>query len=133
MVDSNNAPVSINDEGSCPSDPGKATLEPKQPQPSILDSPAARQAMTEEMIQSTSTAKRAELAADKIFELRQNRNDIISGNADGMPKDGQAMQIALDNLAQQEEALTAMFTGVKYHRRKLKHIHLHRERSLKTW
>ncbi len=113
VVDSNNAPVSINDEGYAPSAPAKPTLEPKQPQPNILDSPAARQAMTEEMIQSTSTAKRAELAADKIFELRQNRNDIISGNADGMPKDGQAMQIALDNLAQQEEALTAMFTGVK--------------------
>lgn len=112
VVDSNNAPVSINDEGYAPQPAEKPTLQPRQAQPSILDTPAARQAMTEEMIQSTSTAKRAELAADKIFELRQNRNDIISGNADGMPKDGQAMQLALDNLTQQEEALTAMFTGV---------------------
>lgn len=113
VIDSNNAPVSINDEDYTPASAPVSSLKPREAQPSILDSPAARQAMTEEMIQSTSTAKRAELAADKIFEIRQNRNDIISGNADGMPKDGQAMQIALDNLAQQEEALTAMFTGVK--------------------
>lgn len=112
VVDSNNAPVSINDENYTPPSAATTSLKPRQAQPSILDTPAARQAMTEEMIQSTSTAKRAELAADKIFELRQNRNDIISGNADGMPKDGQAMQIALDNLTQQEEALTAMFMGV---------------------
>lgn len=113
VIDSNNAPVSINDEEYAPATQATSSLKPREAEPSILDTPAARQAMTEEMIQSTSTAKRAELAADKIFELRQNRNDIISGNADGMPKDGQAMQIALDNLAQQEEALTAMFTGVK--------------------
>lgn len=112
MVDANNAPLSINDETYTPAIQQQPALQPRKAEPSILDSPAARQAVTEEMIQSTSTAKRAELAADKIFELRQNRNDIISGNADAMPKDGQAMQIALDNLSQQEEALTAMFVGV---------------------
>ncbi len=112
VIDSYHATVSINDEGYAPQPAEKPPLHPRQAQPSIHATPAARQAMTEEMIQSTSTAKRAELAADKIFELRQNRNDIISGNADGMPKDGQAMQLALDNLTQQEEALTAMFTGV---------------------
>ncbi len=67
--------------------------------------------MTAEMQQSTSSAKRAELAAARIFELRQSRSEIISGTADNMPADGQAMQLALDNLAAQEAALTAMFVG----------------------
>ena len=66
---------------------------------------------TEEMLKSPSSAKRAELAAARIFEIRQTRSDIISGNADQMPGDGQAMKLALDNLAAQEAALTAMFAG----------------------
>lgn len=80
-------------------------------QPTILQQPVAAQAVTEEMLQSQSSAKRAELAAAKIYELRQSRNEIISGQADQMPSDGKAMQLALDNLAQQEAALTAMFVG----------------------
>ncbi len=79
--------------------------------PTILETPAASQAITAEMLQSQSSAKKAELAAARIFELRQSRSEIISGTADNMPSDGQAMQLALDNLAAQEAALTAMFLG----------------------
>lgn len=80
-------------------------------QPTILETPAANQAVTEDMLKSHSTAKRAELAAARIYEIRQQRSDIISGQADGMPSDGAAMQLALDNLQKQEDALTAMFIG----------------------
>ncbi len=80
-------------------------------QPTILQAQAAAQAMTEEMLQSQSSAKRAELAAARIFEIRQSRSEIISGTAENMPTDGQAMQLALDNLNAQESALTAMFAG----------------------
>ncbi|MDE7410844.1 MAG: DUF4831 family protein [Paramuribaculum sp.] len=79
--------------------------------PTILQTPYARQAMTSEMIQASSTAKAAELAAARIYELRQTRSDIISGNADQMPADGQAMKLVLENLEKQEEALVAMFVG----------------------
>ncbi len=87
--------------------------QPREAGPTILETPAATQAMTAEMLQSTSSAKRAELAAARIFELRQSRSDIISGSADNMPSDGQAMQLALDNLNNQEAALTAMFLGTE--------------------
>lgn len=83
----------------------------RDPEPTILQTEAAIQAMTQEMVQSPSSAKRAELAAARIMELRQTRNDIIAGQADNMPSDGNAMQLALDNLARQEAALTAMFVG----------------------
>lgn len=106
------APLAINDDGYAPRTTAPALPVAQPAKPTILETPAARQALSEEMMQSTSTAKRAELAAAKIYELRQNRNDIISGNADNMPKDGAAMKIALEALAAQEEALTAMFTGV---------------------
>lgn len=81
--------------------------------PSPLDGPAARQAITAEMARSSSTSKRAELAAQRIFELREMRSDILSGQADNMPSDGAAMDLVLRNLQAQEAALTAMFTGVR--------------------
>lgn len=110
MINENNFPLSINTEAINPEE----TVElPKavEAKPTILQTPAAKQAVTAEMLQSPSSAKRAELAAARIYELRQNRSDILSGSADQMPADGQAMKLVLDNLAAQEEALTAMFLG----------------------
>lgn len=113
VLNENNTPVSVNDETYIPAVNTDRLPEAREAKPTILELPAARQAMTEEMLQSKSTAKRAELAAAKIYELRQNRNDIIAGQADAMPSDGAAMKLALDNISRQEEALTAMFTGTK--------------------
>lgn len=80
---------------------------------SPLEGEIARQAVTAEMARSSSTSKRAELAAQRIFELREMRSDILSGQADNMPTDGTAMELVLNNLSAQEAALTAMFTGVR--------------------
>ena len=111
MVYDKNFPVAINDE----SYSGEVTLTPLpkavEAEPTVLQKPVAQQAMSPEMIQSKSSAKRAELAAAKIYELRTNRNEIIAGQADAMPSDGAAMQLALDQITAQEEALTAMFLG----------------------
>ena len=82
-------------------------------EPTILDTDAARQAMTQDMIRSSSLSKRAELAAQRIFELRDMRSDLLSGQADNPPADGAAMQLVLQNLADQEAALTAMFAGTR--------------------
>ncbi len=75
-----------------------------------LDDPAARYAVTEDMLQGSSLAKRAQFAADQIIQLRQSRQDYLTGQADQMP-DGQALALILQNLQAQEEALTAMFLG----------------------
>lgn len=85
---------------------------PKDAAPSPLETPEARQAITQDMALSASVSKRAELAAQRIFELREMRSDLLSGQADNPPADGKAMQLVLDNLAAQEAALTAMFAGV---------------------
>lgn len=81
------------------------------PTPLVFDTETARQAMTQDMIRSSSTSKRAELAAQRIFELRDTRSELLSGQADNPPADGNAMKLVLDNLASQEDALTAMFAG----------------------
>lgn len=79
--------------------------------PTPLQGDAARQAVTQEMSATSSLSRRAELAAQRIFELRDTRNELLSGNADNMPPDGQAMKLVLDNIAAQEAALMAMFAG----------------------
>ena len=79
--------------------------------PTPLETEAARQVVTEDMLQSRSSAKRAELAAAQIYALRQSRTDLITGQADNMPPDGKAMQIVMDNIEAQEAALVAMFLG----------------------
>ncbi|MCH5326609.1 MAG: DUF4831 family protein [Duncaniella sp.] len=106
-------PLSINDADYEPEHDGTSLPTPIAPKPTILDTPEARQAVTPEMIQSRSSAKRAELAAAKIYELRNVRNEIISGQADAMPADGDAMKTALARIDRQEEALTAMFLGTE--------------------
>ncbi len=83
---------------------------------SPLEGDIARQAVTADMARSSSTSKRAEFAAQRIFELREMRSDILSGQADNMPADGAAMELVLNNLSGQEAALTAMFTGVRRQR-----------------
>ncbi|MCM1077573.1 MAG: DUF4831 family protein [Bacteroides sp.] len=111
IVSDENFPVAINDEG-YQAEIDLAPLPEAVPaKPTILQTPVAQQAVTPEMIQSKSSAKKAELAAEKIYELRTNRSEIISGQADAMPSDGAAMKLALDQLSAQEEALTAMFLG----------------------
>lgn len=70
-----------------------------------------RQFMNEEIIAAGSSAKMAELTAREIYDLRENRNLLIKGQADFMPNDGAQMKMMLDRLEQQDRALTQLFAG----------------------
>lgn len=102
-------PLSINEEVEAPELPELPIAVAAKPTP--LESQAAREAITEEMSRSTTLGKKAEAAANRIFELRERRNDIFSGDAETMPPDGRATELVLSGLSAQEAALTAMFTG----------------------
>lgn len=78
---------------------------------SPLNTDAARHVISGEIAQSQSSAKRAELAAAQLFALRQTRQDILTGEAEQMPSDGKAMELVLENIKSQEDALYAMFMG----------------------
>lgn len=112
MINEENLPLSVNTERRY-TPAVKETPAAQAPRPTALQTDAARQALGEEIMQSQSTAKRAELAAAQIFALRQSRTDLITGQADQMPPDGQAMQLIMDNITAQEAALMAMFTGTE--------------------
>ena len=106
----NNIPVAINSEESIAVELPEIPV-PRDAAPSPLETPEARQAVTQEIARSASASKKAELTAQRIFELRETRSDILSGDADNYPSDGDAMRVVLNNLSAQEAALTAMFAG----------------------
>lgn len=71
----------------------------------------ARRFFSEETLMAGSTAKQAELIAKQILELRRSRNDILMGEAENMPPDGEAYKVVMDQLNLQEKVLTELFTG----------------------
>lgn len=73
--------------------------------------PDPRRYMTEEILAAGSTAKMAELTAREIYDLRENRSLLIKGQADFMPKDGQQLRLMLQQLDEQDRALTSLFAG----------------------
>ncbi len=105
-------PVAINKED-IKNNVAPTIPQPIPAQPTPLETEAAKQVMSEDMLRSQSLAKQAELAAQRIYDLRSSRNELITGQADQMPPDGKAMQLIMDQIAAQEAALTAMFIGTK--------------------
>lgn len=69
----------------------------------------------EEALVSTSIPKMAELAAKQIYQIREARMALLTGDVNNQP-DGKALQIMMDRLDKQEEELVALFAGksVKY-------------------
>ena len=79
--------------------------------PDIINDIDVTKALSEEILMSGSLAKMAEMAAKQIYRIRESRMDILTGEADNMPADGESMRIIMQQLDQQEQALTALFTG----------------------
>ena len=66
---------------------------------------------TEEYLRAGSKSKMAEILSKQIFKIRESRNDILTGEADNVPRDGEGIRLVLANLEAQEKALVEMFTG----------------------
>lgn len=91
----------------------------------IINEIDTRKALSEEMLMSGSVAKMAELAAKQIYRIRESRLNLLTGEADNMPSDGESLKIIIDQLDQQESALTALFLGtssVKYVSKRIKYM-----------
>lgn len=67
---------------------------------------------SEELLMAGSTAKQAEVAAKQIYRIRESRLNILTGDADNLPPDGEAMKLVIQQLEEQEKALTNLFTGI---------------------
>ncbi|MDR0743559.1 MAG: DUF4831 family protein [Tannerella sp.] len=89
--------------------------QPEEPRPeqSRADTPPASSVYTEDLLMAGSVARQAEVAAKQIYRLRESRTDILTGDADNLPPDGEAMKIVISKLEDQEKALTKLFTGTE--------------------
>lgn len=98
--------------------------EPKQPAPVMFNRPSPPvekvtgkeylQFVDEDFIASQSLAKQAEMLAENIMEVRDARLSLTRGTADAMPTDGRQLELMLNSLQEQEQAMTAAFTGSSY-------------------
>lgn len=76
------------------------------------DSPVTNASVfSEELLMAGSTAKQAEVAAKQIYRIRESRLNILTGEADNLPPDGEAMKLVINQLEEQEKALSNLFTG----------------------
>lgn len=66
---------------------------------------------TAEILSAGSLSKMAELTANEIYDIRENRSLLTKGQADFMPKDGEQLKLMLSNLDTQEEGLLQLFKG----------------------
>lgn len=53
---------------------------------------------SEELLMAGSTAKQAEVAAKQIYRIRESRLNILTGEADNLPPDGEAMKLVIQQL-----------------------------------
>lgn len=89
-----------------------APVEATEEAPSKLALKAS-DVLTSEILKAGSKVKQAELVAQEIFNIRESRSLLIKGEADNMPGDGASLQLMLDNLTAQEDALMSLFIGTK--------------------
>lgn len=92
-----------------------AQAEEQLPQPCVVKGETRRlnpnDFKTEEILSAGSTSKMAELTANEIYDIRENRSLLMKGQADFMPKDGEQLRLMLATLDQQEEGLMQLFKG----------------------
>lgn len=110
IINEENLPLAINTDN-LPNATEVSLPKAIEAAPTPLETDAAKQVISGEIAQSQSSAKKAELAAAQLYALRQTRQDILNGEADQMPADGKAMELVLDNIQAQENAIIAMFMG----------------------
>lgn len=66
---------------------------------------------TQDMQLSGSSIRMAELAAKKVFELRDTRLSLLQGELSTMPQDGASLEKMLSELNRMESHYTELFTG----------------------
>lgn len=87
------------------------TVKAARIQEAVAPSVNAQSLLTEEILLAGSRSKQAELIAKQIFALRLSRTDILTGEAENMPPDGEAYKLVMNQINMQEKALVELFSG----------------------
>lgn len=103
--------LSINTEVTTPTKTSSLHINEAIPEPDIEE---YLQYVDADYLASLSSAKRAQMLAETIMEIRESRLSLSRGTAETMPTDGRQLEIMLASLEQQEQALTRAFNGYEY-------------------
>ena len=109
----------INEKGlltgyNCPaSAPAKPMHEKARPADKRCAKPAAPASIPEEVIHAGNAKAQAKALAKHIYQLRETRTFLLSGEVEHAPADGAAMKHVLDELDKQERELMSLFIGRK--------------------
>ena len=91
--------------------PARSSLVSSAMSPKASRSPQVA-SLSAEVLAAGSKAKMAELTAQQITDLRERRQLLSTGEADNMPQDERQLQLMLNELDSQCQALTSLFTGI---------------------
>ena len=67
--------------------------------------------LSAEVLAAGSSAKKAELIARQLLEMREQRQLLVTGEADEMPQDEQQLRLMLNEIDERDRQLTTLFTG----------------------
>ena len=67
--------------------------------------------LSAEVLAAGSSAKKAELIARQLLEMREQRQLLVTGEADEMPQDEQQLRLMLTEIDERDRQLMALFTG----------------------
>ncbi len=119
VVDERGLLLSINTEPDIDVEiPAKPVKKAKSP----LDNNEYAHLFTEEMLMSASNAKMAEIAAKQLYRIRESRFNLVTGDVDELPADGESYRLILQQLDEQAAALTALFMGTTQTESAVHHI-----------
>lgn len=79
--------------------------------PSSLDANDYLRYVDEDFLVSQSSAKKAQMLAASIMEVRDSKVALSRGTAETMPTDGRQLELMLASLENQEKVMTEAFTG----------------------
>lgn len=101
--------LAINAPAEAPLRPDAFRPSAPQAAPSSIDE--YLQYVDEDFLACQSSFKQAEMLASALMEIRDARISLTRGTAETMPTDGRQLELMLESLRHQEEAITRAFTG----------------------
>lgn len=99
--------LAVNDEAL----PAPASHFFAQTKPSPARRKSAQSILSADALAAGSTAKMAEITAQQILDLREQRQLLATGEADNMPQDEQQLQLMLRRIDRQHDDLMSLFVG----------------------
>lgn len=107
-VDANGMLLAINASASVEA---REPMEGEPMSPSSLENNAYLQYVDEDFLVSQSSAKKAQMLAASLMEVRDSKVALSRGTAETMPADGRQLELMLQSLSEQEKVMTEAFTG----------------------